>query len=307
MMVAVDGAPFGDNGILAVADRALWVACAGRFKMKGWTILERFFDRTPQPFPVRGGGVYVTPRPEPPRARPRTQAVLSQFFPSSAMFIGNWRATSHLQRRLLHALTTSLAERQLLNQDHASHVRMNELLADRRFLPLPPSRPVCPPEAAISLPLPHLAPSTPEEHQDNARVAVHQAAELASIFDAYWWGCEQAAQLHETASQDSSAFDYEMQERAQIYAAGLGPVARAYLATRSVMYGVDIRYGSVSVVGPGAVGFYAAVAEDPLKSSPPLFGLKQVPGGSRGPVERVVSWLDEMHGPDDAEDADNDD
>ncbi|KAJ7687774.1 hypothetical protein B0H17DRAFT_1136127 [Mycena rosella] len=146
------------------------------------------------------------------------------------MFIGNWRATSHLQRRLLHALTTSLAERQLLNQDHASHVRMNELLADRRFLPLPPSRPVCPPEAAISLPLPHLAPSTPEEHQDNARVAVHQAAELVSIFDAYWWGCEQA-QLHETASQDSSAFDYEMQERAQIYAAGLGPVARAYRAS----------------------------------------------------------------------------
>ncbi|KAJ7708200.1 hypothetical protein B0H17DRAFT_1124972 [Mycena rosella] len=287
------------------------------------TILERFFDRTPQPFPVRGGGVYVTPRPEPPRARPRTQAVLSQFFPSSAMFIGNWRATSHLQRRLLHALTTSLAERQLLNQDHASHVRMNELLADRRFLPLPPSRPVCPPEAAISLPLPHLAPSTPEEHQDNARVAVHQAAELASIFDAYWWGCEQA-QLHETASQDSSAFDYEMQERAQIYAAGLGPVVCAYLATRSVMYGVDIRYGSVSVVGPGAVGFYAAVAEDIGAGFNPVVG----PGGAyaaaaqeftaavwaeagapvaqEAAVKRVVSWLDEMHGSDDAEDADND-
>ncbi|KAJ7676109.1 hypothetical protein B0H17DRAFT_1140089 [Mycena rosella] len=219
------------------------------------TQLERFFDRTPPRFPVRSGGVYVTPPPEPPRARHRTQAVLSQFFPSSAMFIGNWRATSHLQRRLLHALTASLAKRQLLNQDHASHVRMNELLADRRFLPPPPSRPICPPEAAISLPLSHLAPSTPEEHQDNARVAMHQAAELASIFDAYWWGCEQA-QLHETASQDSSAFDYEMQEHAQIYAAGLGPVARAYLSTRSVMYGVDIRYRT------WRCRFYAAVAED---------------------------------------------
>ncbi|KAJ7687948.1 hypothetical protein B0H17DRAFT_1135957 [Mycena rosella] len=88
------------------------------------------------------------------------------------------------------------------------------------------------------------APSTREEHQDNTSMAVHQVAEVAGIFDTYWWGYEQAQQLHETMSMDCSAFDHMMQQQAQIYANSLGPVAQAYL------------------IGPGAAGFYTELAED---------------------------------------------
>ncbi|KAJ7654233.1 hypothetical protein B0H17DRAFT_1146849 [Mycena rosella] len=249
-------------------------------------------------------------------------------------------------------------------------------LADHRFpSPLPPSHPICPPEAAISLPLPQLAPSTLEEHQENASVAVHQATELVSIFNTYWWGCEQAAQLHEMEAEESSTFNYEMQERAQIYGAGLGPLAHAYHSPLipSCMGWTSGTTSTLAVVRPGAVGFYTAVAEDiaagftppvgpdgayaaapqvfvtavwaqaqeatvnsvsdrttdifdrlPGSSSiptsaasntsnpaglPVLLALDSAPapviflgdeqGASSTMTEQVVSWLDEMHGPDD--------
>ncbi|KAJ7681685.1 hypothetical protein B0H17DRAFT_1205667 [Mycena rosella] len=194
------------------------------------TMLERFFPVTPAPRRHPRGGVFVPFPPEQPRPRPRTQAVLSQFFPNSAMFLGNWRATLHLQRWLLNHLTVTLQEQQLLNQDHAAHVRMNELLCDRRHLPPPPCRPAGPPEASFALRLPHNAPSTPQPPR-NTKITLA-------------WSCVKppAHEIHDMAR--------------------LGPAARLFLDTHPVIYQINIAGGSVCVLSPHYDNYMAAVIED---------------------------------------------
>ncbi|KAJ7688238.1 hypothetical protein B0H17DRAFT_1135697 [Mycena rosella] len=226
------------------------------------TMLEHFFPVTPAPCRHPRGGVFVPFPPEQPHPRPRTQAVLSQLFPNSAMFLGNWRATSHLQHRLLNHLTVTLQERQLLNQDHAAHVRMNELLCDHRHLPPPPCHPAGPPEASFALRLPHDAPSTPQEHQNNARVVMRQAARSAAMFQDFWQEVNLAHEIHNMADTDSRGYSYEMEQRIELFKARLGPATRLYLNTHPVIYQINIAGGSVRVLSPHYDNYMATVVED---------------------------------------------
>ncbi|KAJ7710780.1 hypothetical protein B0H17DRAFT_1123889 [Mycena rosella] len=186
------------------------------------TELLTYFNRIPARFPRPHSGVYVAPTPEPPRARPLKQPELPEFF----------------QRGLPPFL-------QYLKQDHASHVRKNELMCDRHFLGRETHQPV-PCQATVALRLPHTPASTPEEHQDNARVVVGYAAKSASIFER---SPEEIAAVRE--------------EQVAIFRALLGPAA---LDAPDVLvnYHVDLINETVTVWTPDNDAYMAAVAADNL-------------------------------------------
>ncbi|KAJ7708182.1 hypothetical protein B0H17DRAFT_1124957 [Mycena rosella] len=120
------------------------------------TELPGYFVHIPACFPRPNGGAYVAPASEPPRARPLKQLELPEFF----------------QRGLPPFL-------QYLKQDHANHVRKNELMCDRRFLGRETRQPV-PRQATVALRLPHTLAFTPEEHQDNTLAPSVAVAAMAS-------------------------------------------------------------------------------------------------------------------------------
>ncbi|KAJ7700447.1 hypothetical protein B0H17DRAFT_1128859 [Mycena rosella] len=189
------------------------------------TELPGYFIRIPTRFPRPNGGAYVAPAPEPPRARPLKQPELPEFF----------------QRGLPPFL-------QYLKQDHANHVRKNKLMCDRRFLGRETRQPV-PRQATVALRLPHTLASTPEEHQDNARVVVGYAAKSASIF--------------ERSPEEIAA---AREERVAIFRALLGPAARAYLDAPDVLvnYHVDFINETVTVWTPDNDAYMAAIAADDI-------------------------------------------
>ncbi|KAJ7703707.1 hypothetical protein B0H17DRAFT_1127315 [Mycena rosella] len=219
------------------------------------TELPGYFVRIPARFPRPNGGAYVAPAPEPPRACPLKQPELPEFF----------------QRGLPPFL-------QYLKQDHANHVRKNELMCDRRFLGRETRQPV-PRQATVALRLPHTLASTPEEHQDNARVVVGYAAKcadgtyfsgpLASMVHAYTPSLAPsdvrlaAASIFERSPEEIAA---AREERVAIFRALLGPAARAYLDAPDVLvnYHVDFINETVTVWTPDNDAYMAAVAADDI-------------------------------------------
>ncbi|KAJ7635441.1 hypothetical protein B0H17DRAFT_1149691 [Mycena rosella] len=197
------------------------------------TELPGYFVRIPARFPRPNGGAYVAPAPEPPRARPLKQPELPEFF----------------QRGLPPFL-------QYLKQDHANHVRKNELMCDRRFLGRETRQPV-PRQATVALRLPHTLASTPEEHQGNAHVVVGYAAKCARWYLLFWAACKHAASIFERSPEEIAA---AREERVAIFRALLGPAARAYLDTPDVLvnYHVDFINETVTVWTPDNDTYMAA-------------------------------------------------
>ncbi|KAJ7681697.1 hypothetical protein B0H17DRAFT_1138295 [Mycena rosella] len=230
------------------------------------TMLERFFPVTPAPRRHPRGGVFVPSH-------------LNSLAPAPALKLSspNSSPTRHVPRQLAcdiappapapQSLDGHPAGAAILNQDHAAHVRMNELLWTVATCAASLS-PAGPPEASFALRLPHDVPSTPRNTKTTLAWSCVKPPGLRDV-PGLLAGRQPGTEIHDMADTDSRGYSYEMEQRIE-FKARLGPAIHFYLGTHPVIYQINIAGGSIRVLSPHYDNYMA----QSLKTRPPTSSVK---------------------------------